>query len=230
VNGESATDPRRMEARASGEFRALSQPSSGYPAGPLVQFAVAPVRGFPKSPRVGQQHFVYIVNQPLVPKEQSSLQIRFLAEEKARQVLALGEEQSRLGNRQHALELVERALELGGSAAVFATAIKTCIELDRIDLARKWAAQGRIFHPEDQCLTRWHRLLSPPTVRAVEATETTKSEEVRWLESHSQEYRGKWIVVLGTELLGFGSTLTEALRMARSKGSTIGALTHRVRD
>lgn len=228
MNGELATDPQRIEARASGEFRALPQPSSGYPAGPLVQFAVAPVRGFPESPRVGQQHFVYIVNQPLVSKEQSSLQIRFLAKEKARQVLALGEEQSRLGNRQHALELVERALELGGSAAVFATAIKTCIELDRIDLARKWAAQGRALYPNDQSLTRWNRLLTPPAVRTVEITATTKSEEVGWLEANAEHYRGNWVVVARSELLGFGKTLTEALRMARSRGSITAALIHRV--
>lgn len=216
-----------MDARASGEFRALSQSSSGYPAGLLVQFAVAPVRGFPESPRVGQQYSIWKVESG-ASKKQNLLRIRFLADEKARQLLDLGEDQARQGHRRPALELLERALELGGSAAIFAAAIKTCIELDRTDLARRWAAQGRALYPNDQSLTRWNRLLTPPAVRTVEITATTKSEEVGWLEANAEHYRGNWVVVARSELLGFGKTLTEALQMARSKGSIAAALIHRV--
>ena len=231
MNGELAIEPLRTEARAPGEFRTPSQPSSGSPAGPLVQFAVIPVARFPMKPQsIGQDYSAWIITQPSPSKEKNSSQIRFLADEKARQLSALGEDQSRLGNREHAVELLEKALRLAQSAAVFSSAIKTCIEIDSVDLARKWAAQGRALYPEDQSLTRWHRLLSPPAVRTVETSTMPRSEEVAWLIANAKQYRGKWVVVARSELLGFGKTLTEALQMARSRGSISAALIHRVRD
>jgi len=227
VNGELAMEIRR-EARAPGEFRVPSDPSSGYPVGPWVQFAVVQGGRFPIEPqRFGQQYSVWKVESG-ASKKQNLLRIRFLADEKARQLLDLGEDQAHHGHRRPALELLERALELGGSAAIFAAAIKTYIELDRTDLARKWASQGRALYPNDQSLTRWNRLLTPPAARTVEITATTKSEEVGWLEANAQQYRGNWVVVARSELLGFGKTLTEALQMARSRGSITGALIHRV--
>lgn len=223
MNG--ATEAEKAEAWARAEARQFSQPSSGYAHASWMQFAaVAPVRKFPMQPQRGEQFFGYA----FPPKEQSLSEIRFGADTRARELLALGEQEFGLGNVRHGSDLFEKALALTRNAAIFLKAIRTGMEFDRIDLARKWAALGHQRDPADASLARWDRLLSPPTIRSVDMVATRRSDETAWLQANANQYRGKWVVIAGSQLLGFGNTLTEALNAARSRGPVTGALAHRI--
>lgn len=157
-------------------------------------------------------------------------EIRLSAYQRAQQLITIGEQQLRLGNIRQGVSLLEEALTLAGNPTIYSNMIRILLELNCPDLARNWAAKGHTLFSGNVSLSRWNNLLSPPQVRKVPARTTKKIEEVKWLETNSDKFRGKWVVVAGAELVGEGRTLEEALHSAYSKGYATGTLTHRIPD
>ncbi len=220
------------DAQVPEPFRSPSDISSGSPVGGFGRLmAVQAMPKFQAQPRAsGQGYAVFMGSQRPTQKEQTTPEIRFRADAKARELAATGEQEFRTGNAQRGLDAFENALALTRNAVVFSAAIRTAVEFDRVDLARKWAVLGHQRDPSDPSLARWHKLLSPPTIRSVDTALTRRTDEVAWLEANANQYRGKWVVVAGSQLLGFGNTLTEALSAARSRGPITGALTHHISE
>lgn len=70
-------------------------------------------------------------------------------------------------------------------------------------LASDLAALGPRHHPEDEALARAARILSPPQVVGTSPATGTALFWVAhtWAKEHAEEYRGKWVLLKGEELL-----------------------------
>lgn len=109
-------------------------------------------------------------------------------------------------------------------------AIRELVKTSQMDRARELVSTASDLFPADDDIKRWHRILSPPkTTRITLPTDAEKRrEEFNWLKEHAQDFRGKWVVISGSELKGVADRLQEALKMARNKGHHSGGLVHRI--
>ena len=57
--------------------------------------------------------------------------------------------------------------------------------------------------------------LSPPIVRKSNVRGVDRSAEFRWLDTHSAEYQGKWVALVGENLVASSDTLEALLARLR---------------
>ena len=112
MSGEAALMRLVTDARVPEPFRPVSGVSSG---SPMREFGQVVVMGRPKfladARTTVQPYRVFVGNQPAAQKEQGASEIRFLADAKAQELAALGEEEFRRGNTQRGVELSSKMRE-----------------------------------------------------------------------------------------------------------------------
>lgn len=121
---------------------------------------------------------------------------------------------------------------LAGDAQVSAyrAQIRGCLESEDFQGARKLLAAALREHPEEPALHKLERALAPPEVRAVPELDQDRTEELRWLEreGNAESYQGKWIALLGAQVVAVAETLKALLALLREKPPTSTPLIHKV--
>ena len=77
--------------------------------------------------------------------------------------------------------------------------------------ARQLAAEARKEHPDHPELRRIHELLNVGRSRRLPATGRSAREELKQLREPPDGYRGKWVAVLGREIVGVADSLKELI-------------------
>ena len=75
--------------------------------------------------------------------------------------------------------------------------------------ARQLVAESVKEHPEHPDLLRIHEILNVGRSRRRPATGRSTREDLEWLRDPPDEYRGKWVALIGRDVVGTGSSLKE---------------------
>jgi hypothetical protein len=86
--------------------------------------------------------------------------------------------------------------------------IRSLLEEGRIREARDLLAAAG---PAVRVDPKLRELLAPPRVRKNPVRDVDRSAEFRWLETHAAEYQGKWVALLGKNLVASSGILKELL-------------------
>ncbi len=77
--------------------------------------------------------------------------------------------------------------------------------------ARKLAAEAAERYPDDADLVNAHRILSPGGSYTRSGTGRNTREEFEWLQDPPERYRGKWVALVGRDVVGAAESLKELL-------------------
>ncbi len=100
---------------------------------------------------------------------------------------------------------------------------------DHLIAARRLAARAASRFPDHRGITNANRILNEgeATVGSGE-NEPIREEEYEWLRHPPESARGKWVALLGSELVGMARSLAELIELLRSKNLERQALVHRI--
>jgi len=87
--------------------------------------------------------------------------------------------------------------------------IQKLIEEDRVGAARKLVEEALRENPSDPTLLGWKEVLAPGRVFGRRPVNLEGTAEQKWFASHAGQYKGRWVAVLGEELLAHAPTLQE---------------------
>jgi hypothetical protein len=87
--------------------------------------------------------------------------------------------------------------------------IQKLVKEDRVDGARKLVEEALQENPVDPTLLRWKEVLAPGRVFGRRPVNLEGTTEQKWFASHTGPYKGRWVAVLGEELLAHAPTLQE---------------------
>jgi len=87
--------------------------------------------------------------------------------------------------------------------------IQKLVEEDRVDGARKLVEEALRASPEDPTLLSWKEVLAPGRVFGRGPVNLEITAEQKWFASHTGQYKGRWVAVLGEELVAHAPTLQE---------------------
>ena len=110
----------------------------------------------------------------------------------------------------------------------FADAVRSYLGSGQAGEARRAAAQGAAAFPGDPWLRKANRVLNPSRIVSKPATAPDRTREFAWLRKHSAEYRGRWVALLGEELLSSGTELEDVLSEVRSRNLDTKPLVHHI--
>ena len=89
----------------------------------------------------------------------------------------------------------------------FVPRIRRRLQVADLRGARQLLAEARLCRASEPELDRLEKLLAPPHPRLIPFRDRDRSAEILWLKEHAREYRGQWVALLGSELLGHGPDL-----------------------
>lgn len=96
-------------------------------------------------------------------------------------------------------------------------------------VARRMAVEAAAQFPNHEGLRTAHRVLNVGKASVNSGgTEPSTTEEFDWLRRAPESVRGKWVALVGQELVGMADTLTELTDALRAKRFDKPALVHRV--
>jgi len=101
------------------------------------------------------------------------------------------------------------------STPPYASLIRVLIEQDKIGPARKLLAIALAEAAAEPALLRLQRALAPPKISKSSATDADRSREYGWLALHRAQFRGRWVAVVGDDLLAEASTFKELRQKLR---------------
>lgn len=106
--------------------------------------------------------------------------------------------------------------------------LRSLIEAERVEEARRLAATAAGHWPDSAPLRRWARVLEPPEAtlserKPLRPLRDTRRER-RWLREHRHEYPGCWIAVLGDRLLAADPDLARVHAAVRAAAGDTGAV------
>jgi predicted HTH domain antitoxin len=88
-------------------------------------------------------------------------------------------------------------------------AIQHAIEIADARAARTLIAEGRARFPEDDWMARAEHVMAVPEARLVDRDPVSVPRaDWRWLDEHSDEYRGQWVALKDGELIAAAPSLT----------------------
>jgi hypothetical protein len=86
--------------------------------------------------------------------------------------------------------------------------IRELVEQDRVGAARALLAEALEHSDSGEDLSLWREILAPARVsKSSKERDFDRSPEMHWLAQHGREYRGKWVALLGEELLAHSTSL-----------------------
>lgn len=95
------------------------------------------------------------------------------------------------------------------SAEETARAIRTLLDLQQFQEARRTAARAAEEHPDHPWLVQAHRVLNPDRMARRTAQGRGRTQELAWLRRNTETYRGRWVALLGDELIVSAETFQE---------------------
>jgi len=96
--------------------------------------------------------------------------------------------------------------------------------------ARDLLAEAREHGSAEPELAMLEKLVAPPTYKLTPADGLDRSAEVQWLKEHARKHRGKWVALMGDELLGSSPELRDLMKLLRAKAPDIPALLQYIED
>lgn len=116
------------------------------------------------------------------------------------------------------------------SAAELVAAIESLLQSQQFLAARQVAARAAKAHSGHPWLELANRVLNPTRIAARPSSDNgiDRSKELDWLRSRSSEHRGKWVALLGDELIACADSFDEVLREVRSRDLADHPLVHRI--
>ena len=109
--------------------------------------------------------------------------------------------------------------------------IEALVESNRVREARTMVQEALRINPSEPGLQHWSEVLAPAKIRRAspdEGRDFDRSAEIRWLEEHAEEHRGKWVALLGNKLLAHARTLEEVTAALDVVDPGKQALLHRI--
>src|SRR5215210_2272852 len=84
--------------------------------------------------------------------------------------------------------------------------------------AREVAERGLALFPDHPELRRLHHALRPLKVRTVSGCRIPdRSDTFDWIRENAERYKGQWVAVLGTDLIGASPNLEDVRAAVRSR-------------
>jgi hypothetical protein len=110
----------------------------------------------------------------------------------------------------------------------FVMAVRGLIEAERITAARHMLAAAPAYILGDPLVARLRSVLAPPVVRRAQKRDVDRTREYDWLRAQGCEYRGRWVALVGGNLLASAPTLRELQEQLRTMDLSNPPLLHRV--
>jgi hypothetical protein len=96
--------------------------------------------------------------------------------------------------------------------------------------ARALVAEAREHGAMEPELEKLEKLVAPPTYNLSPARGFDRSAEVQWMRDHAEEYRGEWVALIGSELLGHSPELGDLMKHLRAEAPEAPALLQYIED
>ncbi len=106
--------------------------------------------------------------------------------------------------------------------------IRALIEEDKVGAARRLLAQALRESATDPELATLRKVLAPAHAKPNSVQDPDRSAELRWLQEHGESYKGRWVALLGADLLAHAETLDELLSRLRERAPQASAFLHYV--
>ena len=106
--------------------------------------------------------------------------------------------------------------------------IREMLDRDQVAAARALLSVALAELPSAPELLQTARVLAVPKSARRSVRDVERTTEYSWLTSHAAGYRGKWVAVVGNELIASAGSLKELLQCLKSSGRENQALIHRV--
>lgn len=106
--------------------------------------------------------------------------------------------------------------------------IRGMLDRDQVAAARALLSVALAELPSAPELLRAAVVLALPKSARRSVRDPERTSEYSWLTSHASAYRGKWVAVVGGELIASAASLKELLQSVKSAGRENEALIHRV--
>jgi hypothetical protein len=103
--------------------------------------------------------------------------------------------------------------------------LHSLLEQGRIREAHNLFEFAKDFVPQD---SKIREALAPPRVTTSSKRDVDRSAEYRWLDLNSTRFRGKWVALLGEELVASADSLKELLAQIRTAQAEGKPLVHHV--
>lgn len=102
-------------------------------------------------------------------------------------------------------------------STLYVPRIRTLLHSGDFRGARALVAEAREHDCNEPELEKLAKLVAPPTYKLTPAEGRDRSAEMQWLREHAEEYRGQWVAVLGSELLGHSPELRDLMTHLRAE-------------
>ena len=106
--------------------------------------------------------------------------------------------------------------------------IKKLLSRQRFLAAQRAAVRAAEEFPEEPWLQKAKRVLDPTGASSVPATGPERTRELEWLRLNSDAYRGKWVALLGDDLIAAGDDFDTVWREVQATPLEGKPLVHRI--
>ncbi|HEX9730694.1 MAG TPA: DUF5678 domain-containing protein [Thermoanaerobaculia bacterium] len=122
------------------------------------------------------------------------------------------------------------AAEKGDATAAeeMAVSIRTFLDQQQLSKARQTAASAAKDHPDHPWLVQADRVLNPDRIVTRPARGKGRTREFTWLRRNADAYRGRWVALLGDELITSAETFQDVQRAVRERTLDSPPLVHYV--
>ena len=110
----------------------------------------------------------------------------------------------------------------------FVMAVRGLIEGERLAAARQMLNAAPAYILSDPLVARLRFVLAPPVVRRVQKRDVDRSGDYEWLRTHEREYRGRWVALVGGDVVASAGTLHDLQEQLRVMALPSPPLLHRV--
>lgn len=107
----------------------------------------------------------------------------------------------------------------------YATLLRSLVEEGRILEARSLLDFAGDLIPRE---SRIREILAPPRIRRIPEKGFDRSAEIHWLKTNAELYRGKWVALIGDELIASAETLRDLLVRVNELAPARKPLVHRI--
>lgn len=106
--------------------------------------------------------------------------------------------------------------------------IRTLLSKGLLRDARSVVAEALKKFPRDESLYALARLTAPQKATRLAARFPRRDQEFRWLDEHRDDYKGKWVALLGNNLIASANTMKQVLDAVAEKHVEGTPLVHKV--
>ena len=104
--------------------------------------------------------------------------------------------------------------------------VKYLLEEGRVTMAREILQRILQQYPADEKLLHFYNAIAPGKVVRTNMHYSDRSLEMDWIRVNSSVYRGKWVALLGANIVAIGDDLKSVLRMVQEQQPHATPLIH----